>query len=141
TDCLTATGSDETLDAIRTRLPAKTRFLGYGQRVSFAFVSNGVLSGHEVRNAVERAATDVVAWNQIGCLSPHVIYVQTGGTVPPELFADLLAQELARREETEPRGEVPVEIGAAISSRRTIYEMRAAHSPETRLRNSHNSTA
>ena len=38
-DCVTATGSDETLAAIRARLPVKTRFLGYGHRVSFGFVA------------------------------------------------------------------------------------------------------
>ena len=36
-DGVTATGSDETLAAIRSRLPVKTRFLGYGQRVQFRF--------------------------------------------------------------------------------------------------------
>ena len=36
-DCLTATGSDETLAAIRAQLPAKVRFLGYGQRGRFGF--------------------------------------------------------------------------------------------------------
>jgi hypothetical protein len=140
-DCLTATGTDETLTALRTRLPHRARFLGYGHRVSFAFIGNGVLSGPEVRKTIERVARDVAAWNQLGCLSPHVVYVQNGGTVPPELFAELLAQELARREETEPRGELPVEIAAGISSRRKIYEMRAAHSPDTRLWSSPNSTA
>ena len=30
---------------------------------------------------VARAADDVVAWNQFGCLSPHVIYVEHGGEV------------------------------------------------------------
>ena len=44
-DCVTATGSDETLAAIRSRLPVKTRFLGYGHRVSFGFVAREVLSG------------------------------------------------------------------------------------------------
>ena len=46
-------------------------------------------------------------------------------------FAELLADELERREQTEPRGELPAEHAAAIASRRGIYEVRAAHSPET----------
>lgn len=102
-DCVTATGSDETLAAIRARLPAKTRFLGYGHRVSFGFVAGEVLSGFYVHKIVSRAADDVVAWNQLGCLSPHVIYVQTGGEKTPEKFAELLANELERREAHEPR--------------------------------------
>jgi len=130
-DCVTATGSDETLAAIRARLPVKTRFLGYGHRVSFGFVAHEVLSGAYARQIVSGAADDVVAWNQLGCLSPHVIYVQTGGEASPETIAERLADELERRESTEPRGELAPEHAAAIASRRGIYEVRASHSPET----------
>jgi hypothetical protein len=130
-DCVTATGSDETLAAIRAQLPVKTHFLGYGQRVSFGFVAGADLFGSSAKKIVARAADDIVAWNQLGCLSPHVIYVQLGGEVAPEQFAELLGEELERREQTEPRGELPAEDAAAIASRRGIYEVRAAHSPET----------
>jgi hypothetical protein len=77
----------------------------------------------------------------VGCLSPHVIYVETGGRISPEQFAEKLAGGLARREEVEPRGELPVEAAATIVSKRSFYEIRAAHSPETRLWRSGNSTA
>jgi hypothetical protein len=130
-DCVTATGDDETLVAIRAQLPVKTRFLGYGHRVSFGFVAGEVLYGSRGKKIVAAAADDVVAWNQLGCLSPHVIYVQLGGEISPEHFAQLLAKELERREQTEPRGELPAEHAATIASRRGIYEVRAAHSPET----------
>ena len=129
-DCVTATGDDETLAAIRSRLPVKTRFLGYGHRVSCGFVARDVLSDPGARRVVTNAAEDVVAWNQLGCLSPHVIYVQLGGEVSPEKFAELLADELEQREQTEPRGELAAEHAAAIASRRSIYEIRAAHSPD-----------
>jgi hypothetical protein len=129
-DCVTATGSDETLAAIRAQLPVKTRFLGYGHRVSFGFVASGDLYGSSAKKIVARAADDVVAWNQLGCLSPHVIYVQLGGEVFPEHFAQLLADELEKREVSEPRGELAAEHAAAIATRRGIYEVRAAHAPE-----------
>ena len=140
-DCVTATGSDETLAAIRSRLPVKTRFLGYGHRVSFGFVAREVLSRSNAPRIAARVADDVVAWNQLGCLSPHVIYVQPGGEVSPDKFAELLADELERREQTEPRGELPTPHAAAIASRRGIYEVRAAHSPETLMWHSQESTA
>jgi Acyl-CoA reductase (LuxC) len=130
-DCVTATGGDETLAAIRAQLPVKIRFLGHGHRVSFGFVASGDLYGSSAKKIVARAADDVVAWNQLGCLSPHVIYVQLGGEVFPEHFAQLLADELEKRETIEPRGELPAEHAATIAARRGIYEVRAAHSPET----------
>lgn len=140
-DCVTATGSDETLAAIRQRLPPRVRFLGYGHRVSFGYVTHDILSGFNAKKTAARAATDVVAWNQLGCLSPHVIYVEQGGTVAAEQFAEMLAEELARREDAEPRGEVPREAAVTIASRRSFYEVRAAHSPDTRFWQSRNSTA
>src|SRR5262249_23471090 len=88
-----------------------------------------------------RAAADVTAWNQLGCLSPHVIYVEAGGQLTAEQFAALLAEELARQEESEPRGELPVETAATIASRRSFYDVRAAHSPDTRQWRSKDSTA
>lgn len=140
-DCVTATGADETLAALRQRLPAKARFLAYGHRVSFGYVAGAVLTGLNARKVAVHAAADVAAWNQQGCLSPHVIYVEHGGAVQPERFAEMLAEELERREETEPRGELPVEAAAVIASRRAFYEVRAAHSPDTRHWSSRNSTA
>ncbi len=140
-DCVTATGSDKVLAEIEHRLPPNVRFLGYEHRVSFGYVTSEVLSGFMARKMVERALDDVVAWNQLGCLSPHVIYVQEGGLISPEKFAELLADALAARELSEPRGELPAEVGAAIASRRAIYEIRAAHSPDTRHWCSKDSTA
>jgi hypothetical protein len=147
-DCVTATGSDEALASIRRRLSPRTKFLGYGHQVSFGYVANGNLSGVNARKAAAQAADDVVAWDQVGCLSPHVIYVEHGGTVSAELFAEMLAKELEEREKTEPRGELPVEHAAAIASRRSFYEMRAAYFhtntmpdyPATRIWKSENST-
>ncbi|MGA3284496.1 MAG: acyl-CoA reductase [Verrucomicrobiota bacterium] len=140
-NCVTATGSDEMLAAIRSRLPVHIRFLGYGHRVSFGFVAREILAGSHLRRVAARVADDVVAWNQLGCLSPHVIYVQSRGEVLPEKFAELLADELEQREQTEPRGELAAEHAATIASRRGIYEVRAAHSPDTQMWHSKNSTA
>lgn len=140
-DWVTATGRDETLKAIREKLPARVRFVGYGHRVSFGYVASDVLTSLHAKKLVARAADDVVAWDQLGCLSPHVIYVQSGGAMSPIQFAEQLAAELSRREETEPRGRISSEAAATIASRRAIYEVRAAHALETYLWHSKDSTA
>jgi hypothetical protein len=100
-----------------------------------------VLSGLNGAKIVARAAADVVAWNQLGCLSPHVIYVESGGGISPDQFAARLAEELAKVEELCLRRKIPIEAAATIASKRSFYEIRAAHSEETRLWRSENSTA
>ncbi len=140
-DCVTATGSDEAIAAIRKVIPERARFVAYAHRLSFAYISSGVLGRPDSGRVAGRAAADVTAWNQLGCLSPHVVYVEAGGQISPDQFAELLAEELARREESEPRGELPLEAAAAIASRRSFYDVRAAHSPDTRQWCSKNSTA
>jgi len=141
TDCLTATGSDDTLAAVRARLPARVRFVGYGRRVSFAFVTREVLREETITDIVSRAADDVVAWDQNGCLSPHVIYVEERGVVESDQFANKLAVELARRELIAPRGKISVEESAAIASRRAICEALAAHRADVKIWSSTESTA
>jgi hypothetical protein len=140
-DCVTATGSDETLEKIRARLPVKIRFLGYGQRVSFGFITREVLRDETVAEIILRTADDVIAWDQNGCLSPHVFYVEERGAIESDKFAALLAVELMKRETTEPRGKISVEESAAIASRRAIYETIAAHRADAKIWSSQNSTA
>ena len=140
-DCVTATGTDETIAAIQQKLPRRARFVSHGHRVSFGYLTKDALSSYSAKKNATRAAADVVAWNQFGCLSPHVFYVEDGGDVPPEEFAALLAGELEKREEAEPRGTISTEAAADIANRRGFYEVRAAHSPTTQHWFSLNSTA
>jgi len=130
-DCVTATGSDEAVAAIRRALPPRVRFAGYGHQVSFGYVTRDAFMGWRGKKIVAAAATDVVAWDQLGCLSPHVFYVEDNGVGFALQFAEQLAAELARREAAEPRGRIGTEDAAHIAARRAIYEVRAAHSPET----------
>lgn len=139
-DCVTATGSDETLSAIQKQLPAGVRFIPYGHRVSFGYIAAEALTRNNTPQIVERATDDVIAWNQLGCLSPHLFYVENGGSVAPEKFAELLASELEKREQTEPRGALPVEEAAQISAKRGSYQVRAAHSKDTQFWSSTEST-
>jgi hypothetical protein len=124
--CVTVQGSDETVAAVRARVPAHVRLVPYGHRLSFGFVSGDLLSSYSARKVAEKAAADVTAWNQLGCLSPHVFYVEDRGAVSAEAFAELLATALADREVAEPRGEVSLEEAAQIADRRYLHELRSA---------------
>ncbi|HTI72176.1 MAG TPA: acyl-CoA reductase [Candidatus Limnocylindria bacterium] len=125
-DCVTATGSDEMIQSVRARIPSRVRLVGYGHKVSFSFVGNDYLSTYAIKRVVRDAANDITAWNQMGCLSPHVIYVQEDGVTAPQGFAQALAEELELREKSEPRGEISLEESAAIATRRAAYRLRSS---------------
>jgi hypothetical protein len=139
-DCVVATGSDEMLEAIAKKIPRTARFVAYGTRVSFGYVTRAALE-ENAETVAQKAAADVTAWNQRGCLSPHVIYVEDAGKITAETFAALLAGQLAAAEKTFPRGTLPAADAAAIAARRSFYEVRAAHSLETKMWASPESTA
>lgn len=140
-DCLTVTGSNETLAEVRNRLPANVRFLGYGHRASLGYITREVLREETISSLVSQAADDVVAWDQHGCLSPHVIYVEERGQVESDKFAERLALELKVREATEPRGAVSVAAAGAIASKRALYETLAVHRADAKIWASTGSTA
>lgn len=140
-DCVTATGSDESIGAIRHRLPSNRRFLTHGSKVSVGFVTAQALGQGGATALADKAAHDVAVWDQRGCLSPHVIYVETGGAVSPEGFAELLSVGLTKLEASHPRSSLPTQEAAAIADRRAVYRLRAAHSPETRIWTSKETTA
>jgi hypothetical protein len=129
------------LAAVKRRIPPGVRFIGYGHRVSFGYVTREMLSRVQFRKVVAAATTDVAAWDQSGCLSPHVFYVEHGGSADPEQFAEALASELARCETTHPRGAITANDATMIASRRALYHVRAAASDETRIWQSKDSTA
>lgn len=140
-DCVTAMGSDETMVSLRRRLPDGVRFLGYGHRVSVGYIAHEVLSARELPRVVAAAVADVTAWDQLGCLSPHAFYVEAGGRLAPEHFAEKLAGALEEAEVRQPRGPVEDAVAADIAARRAFYEVRAAAGPDTRLWQSRESTA
>lgn len=140
-DCVRAMGNDDTIDSLRRHVPGQARFLGYGHRVSFGYVTREALTAGNLTRLTDACAADVAAWDQLGCLSPHVIYVETGSRQSPLKFAETLAAALANRERLEPRGGLSVADAAHIASRRGFYEVRAANSNDTALWSSPGSTA
>jgi hypothetical protein len=139
-DCVTVNGGDKTVESIRQRLPLAKRLAGYGHRVSFGYVEKQANEVMGTQTVISHAADDIVAWNQHGCLSPHVIYVEENGSLNPARFAEMLAGELEARNETMPRGPISTKESAAISTARRFYKIRSANNAGAALWESEDST-
>jgi hypothetical protein len=140
-EAVIVSGSDASVENVRGRVPAGVRFVGHGHRVSFAVIGREALEPAALPSLAERAAYDVSLFDQQGCVSPHVIYVERGGAVPPEAFAERLAEAMAAFERAMPRGRLAVEEAAAIQQARTEAELRELREEPIRLFASSGGTA
>lgn len=102
-DVVVAQGRNSTLATLASRAPGK--LIGHGERVSFAFVGREMAEEPELmREAARRVAYDVAVWDQRGCRSPHVCFVECLSPSVLIEFGRCLAEESARwAEELPPR--------------------------------------
>jgi hypothetical protein len=76
---------------------------GHWHKFSFITIAKEYLGAH-AREIAELASLDVSAWDQQGCFSPQEIFVETGGQVSPQEFAQLLGEEMERTAQALPKG-------------------------------------
>ena len=125
-DAVIAYGDDETISALRGLVRPTAKFFGYGHGISFAVVAKEAMTGENLARLAEAAAFDVSVYDQQGCMSPHVFYVEEGGQLGPRKFAAALAEAMAAYQARVPRGKLSVEEAAQIAKLRGAYEFRAA---------------
>jgi hypothetical protein len=109
-DAIVAHGSDETIAAIRARVPAQRIFIGYGHKLSLAVVGPDV----ELDEAAEAAGLDVALYDGRGCLSPAYVGVIDRPRGRAAAFATALADVLQRLATELPRGHLNASEEAAI---------------------------
>lgn len=124
-DTVLAYGSNDAVDQVRRQLPVTTRFLPYGHKLGFGLVGRAALDAQRAPATARLAAHDVVRYEQQGCYSPHVFYVERGGKVAPREFAQYFAAELANLQRRFPRRALALEDSAAIAQWRQASELRA----------------
>ncbi len=118
-------GTDDTVRAVEARAGDRTRVLGFGDSVSVVGVGRGQLTDRPVALLWMEIAEAVGWYDQQGCLSPHVVYIEEGGDLSPRQAAERLADAMALYEGKAPRGPVGVEVAAALQSHRDRVEVRA----------------
>ena len=128
-DTVIAYGGNTALDAIRRRLPVTTRFVPHGHRLGLGLVSAQALDSANAPALARLAAWDVMRYDQQGCYSPHVFYVERGGAVPPRAFAGYLAGELANLQQRFPRAEPDLQDAAAVARWQQGVEWQALSAP------------
>ena len=120
-DVVVAYGGNAALQALRQHVPITTRFLPHGHKLSFGMVSCAALSVRKGAQVAAQAALDVVRFEQQGCYSPHLFYVQRGGKVTPHEFAQKLAAELSALAPKFPPRALSLEESVSLSAWRESH--------------------
>jgi Acyl-CoA reductase (LuxC) len=118
-DSVVASGHDATIAALTQQT---CRIIGYGHRRSVALIGADALTDADALAAC--MARDVSWYEQRGCLSPHVVYVEEGGSITPRNFAEHVAEALGNEAVHWAPSAIPLEAGAAILHLRTELEFR-----------------
>jgi hypothetical protein len=82
-----------------------------------------------VHESAARLAVDTALWDQEGCLSPHVVFVESEA----EELCARIAAHLDALEVRVPRGQSPIERAAAVRARTLAAEAASLADDKTRL--------
>ncbi len=116
-----AYGSDQSIAAIRRLVPLGVRFLGHGHKISLAVVAQEAATAE----TAERLALDVAMYDQQGCVSPHMAFVERGGPLSPQAFARACGEALERLQAEMPRAKLTTAEALALRSVRDEAEFTA----------------
>jgi hypothetical protein len=136
-DLVVVYGGNETVEWVRSRAPAGVNLVEYAHRIGVGLVGTAALGGGQgtqsgstslgeggtSREVVMAAARSVALFDQRGCVSPQVFFVEEGGRVGPEEWAELLAEALDGFEEELPSGPLGPEDGASLQQLRGAAEV------------------
>jgi hypothetical protein len=124
-DCIVATGSDETVDAVTQRTRPPRRVVRHGHKLSVAVLGAEATGGDALVAAARGLARDTALWDQQGGLSPVASYA-VGGVEAARAGGPARGDALGPLEARLPRGVTDAASDALTAHERAGVELRAA---------------
>jgi acyl-CoA reductase-like NAD-dependent aldehyde dehydrogenase len=122
-DAVSVYGNDETVAAIASRV-GHASLIPHGHGVSVAYCGADSLGAARRRDTIAALSLDICAYDQRGCLSPQLVFVEAATERSAAEFAVRLAEEgLDPMNQTLPRGPLPVSVGAEQAQWRGVAEV------------------
>ncbi len=125
-DLVVVYGGGDTVEAVRARLPANTPLVAYSHRVGVALVGRAALAPARADRTALAAARAVAAFDQRGCVSPHLFWVEEGATLTPAEWAGRLAAAVAAVEQDLPAGPASADTASLVQQLRGTWELKEA---------------
>ncbi|ORM61963.1 acyl-CoA reductase [Pantoea rodasii] len=124
-DVVMAYGGNAALAAIKQQLPVTTRFLPHGHKISVGLVARSALDTRQGVDLAHRVAYDVMRYDQAGCYSPQMLFIERGGRITPQEIAEYIAHELRALGHKYPRRALSSSEVNSVAAWRSREEVRA----------------
>jgi len=97
----------------------------FGPKLSYSVVANELLDNERSAKKIARKiAVDASIFDQTGCASPHNLYVENGGEITPDMFAEILSKAMHKVSIQIIKGVATPEQLASIHSIRGVYDFK-----------------
>lgn len=94
----------------------------FGPKYSFVGISKHAITKENLKDTAYKVALDASIFEQLGCNSPHTVFVEEGGSVSPLDFAEQLAKSMEKVLTRIPKQTIPEDMATRIINKRCEYE-------------------
>ncbi|WP_394841314.1 hypothetical protein LZC95_30115 [Pendulispora brunnea] len=123
-DGIVVWGGDEAVREYRNDLPARTRVIVFGPKISFGLVTRAGLAARGEADIAKAIAQEISIWDQNACTAPQACYVE--GAAETDRLAARVAEALAEHARMLPAGPADVDTAVEIQKLRGVFEVTAA---------------
>jgi phenylacetate-coenzyme A ligase PaaK-like adenylate-forming protein len=114
-------GGEEAVQAYRNNLPARTRAIVFGPKLSIGLVRSSGITSKGLATCADMIASELAIWDQNACTAPQVCFVE-GKQVAEDLLK-ILPEALQRWQKKIPAGGLDTDQAAEIRKLRGIFEI------------------
>lgn len=90
-DGVVAWGGEEAINEIRKSVPSSARFIDWGHKISFSYLTKKEWQNPE---SVKTVVHDIFVFNQQACSSPQCVYLEDASFQDLKLFSDYLGKQM-----------------------------------------------
>ncbi|MBI4405791.1 MAG: hypothetical protein HY537_16655 [Deltaproteobacteria bacterium] len=123
-DGIVVWGGEQAVKGYRSDLPARTRFIVFGPKLSLALVTKNGLLKTSVDEIAQSLAKEIAFWDQNACTAPQLCYVE--GHSNAVALTEILPEKLERITRSLPPGSVEPDQAIEIRKLRTVFEIAEA---------------
>ncbi|MFA6318463.1 MAG: acyl-CoA reductase [Elusimicrobiota bacterium] len=123
-DGIAVWGGESSVRAYRDGLPARTRLVVFGPKISLAVITKEGLNETALTSTARKLAVDVSTWDQNACTAPQVCYVQ--GEALAKKLVEALPTAFQEEAGRLPPGDIARDNAVEIQKLRSVFEVAEA---------------